>query len=390
MKVFFEMFPDAVLKFSDGKEIKVNRAVLCMESKIFEKIFTDLSPDSTAVIQDYDLSTFKLFLNILLGFQDCTAIDALLVFPIAWKYEAKKVIKKCIEVLKPTELNENLCLALNVSLFCDCDELFNDIILSFLVKEKLIFKLLDNEKYYLLLEPESVAALLDEIDEEIDSQILKNVFKWGKIYLGKKNQDINLKSFFDQNRISRFIRISCFETTLSFIEFEKSGLGKDYFTNDEIRDYLLDSGFDGRKCKYFEVKAMETITEKFEIKNVALVAGFNEKLDITRNRVVFYSYPKVESQMLLWTVTYRSDYTGVEVEHKVEESFQEHCFTESNFGTFTLKSRVGNNTVTNLQVTVKFQFFYDARILKTSSKDLVPIESNEENLYFVESLKVTY
>lgn len=391
MKLFFETLSDSVLQFNDGKEIKVNRLTLSMESKIFEKIFTDLPFNSTVAIQDYDSSNFKLFLKVLAGFQDCTAIDALLIFPIAWKYEAIKVINKCMNALKPTELNENLCLALNISLFCKCDELSNTIT-NFLTEKRLIFKLFNLENYYLLLEPESIAKLLSKINGKIDSIILKNVFKWGKNYLVQKNNDKDLRSFFEENKLDSYFKISCFETTSLFMEFYESDLGKGYFTSDEFFTYIKNFGCDSRKCKYFEVKAMETITEKFETKNVALVSGFTEKLSITRNRLVFYDYPEIkESKMLLWFITYSSKKAGLDVTKEKWESLARHgdTFKKKNFAILELNN-VGNNVVTNLKVTVKFQFLFDARILKASSSSLVPIDPNDEELYFVDSISVTY
>lgn len=382
MKNFYEVFADGVFMFSDGTTIKVSKILIAAESQALEKKFLDVFPNNVVTIPNvYDSITFKLFLNCMLGFQELLPTDALLIFPMAWNYEVKNLLKKCMVVLTPTELNENVCQALNIALFCKCQELC-DIIIEFLDDKKLFFKVLDDEKYCFKLEPEPIKHLLALIYNNVDSYTLVNIFKWGENYLKSNRKNMKLKNFFDELRIEKYLNFCCFETLSAFIEFNNS-FGKEYFTEYDARLYSTLNSCKSGKSKFFHIKAGETITENYMITKVRLQLGYSNKVRVFRNPVIFYSYPKnYESPMILLNVDSELN-SEVRINKCMNMENRENDFFEK--GVFFANIFHRYNSTVDIDVTLKFQFLFDCRILKTSIDDT---ENGDENLSFVHDVDV--
>lgn len=417
-----------MFRFNDGQTIKSSKAFLAAESDIFHELFMESSQDGIIEIKDYDYSTFKLFLDCLMGFQKCSQLDALIVFPIAWKYETFNLIEKCVDILKPTSLDENVCLALNLALFCKCKELMDEI-MGFLTNENQIYKLLDDKKYFCLLEPETMAILLKDL--KIDSCVLKNVVYWAKKYLKKKNKNIILKEFLKDYNIIHKLELTCFETSQSLFDFMKSDVGKDFFDLEDCWNYIEQIGHDKKKCKWGQLKLDENeiskkVVEGFTIFNVPFLEDYTTVVRVTRNPVVFYKFPEEDpdydpdedeeeeydeeekeeenkeaeakegdeesecnkEDMLQWTVKC----TVGDNEVLSQQLFQENenaNFTERQEAVFQFDYK--QNVMSDLFLQIFYDFYFDCRILKTSMEPILyPIQPCRGDLNFTYSIHISH
>lgn len=388
MEVFYETYADVTFRFGDGRTIKANSVFLAAKSTAFNQLFKNSPSKRDIDIQDYDFSTFKLFLDCLMEFQECTAIDALLIFPIAWKYEIKRLIKKCVDVLKPVDLDENFCLALNMALVCQCSELI-DILLGFLEKRNYFYRLLDEEKYCLLLEPESLKKLMSNV--VVDSCILGNVFKWAHNYM-KKNQKnfADVKTFFEAHDIAKYVKLYYFESIDSVLKFTYSDFGKSFFTPEQYWAYEVAIGFGKGKSAWFKIKAGEKIVEQLTIKNVALMTNFKTLIRIVRNKIVTYDYFDNENVKVI-NVDISFDLN--DAENKVTRTkWWETPKNIKKQGIYFSPeiSRSSTNTICNVNMKVIVTFNFDMRILKSSPKNYTPTETNDEDLYYFKEVDVLY
>ena len=365
--------------------------MLAERSPVFHKLFMDSLEDRTIEIKDYDFATFKLFIDCVMDFQECSVIDALLLFPIARKYETKSFIKKCLDILTPKELNENVCLSLNLALCCECEELQENIV-SFLANEYLIYRIFHEENFYSILEPESVCELLKHVD--MDSYILQTVFEWGSDYLKKRNKSMDLKTFFIQNGIINFLKIYAFETTQALFDFNKSELGNHFYSILDVERYFEYFGkyTDLRKCSWINVKGGDTITEKFFVQNFALLSGYTIFVQTFRNPIVFYEYSKTSKMIQNEFDIKILDEEGCQIKAYKAKTYEaiEQVFTKSTRFSALISWTTDNtrNCMSKLEFEVKRTFHHDCRILKRSPKNFDAIDPNPENLYVTNLVKV--
>lgn len=434
-----------MFQFNDGKTIKFNRAFLAAESDVLHKKFMESSRGEMIEITDCDYTTFKLFLDCLTGFQKCSVLDALLIFPIAWKYQTNKFIKKCVNILKPTCLDENACLTLNLAAFCKCDALMDEMI-DFLNVNKPIYKILDDKKYLYLLEPESMAILLKDL--KMDSCVLKNIFEWADYYLKKTNKNTDLKDFFKEHKIIDKLTLSCFETSESLFDFMESSIGEDLFNLSDCWNHIKKIGHDHKKCKWEQVKIQENevgkrIKEVFEIYNVPFLEDHVTVIRIKRNPVVFYDYPEedpdynpdededdseeeeepmeiveenssseeenedntsnnrsghssnVKEDMLKWSVGWTLSSGKIEPDLKVDPD--KNLFFENESADFSGRQEAvffidhKKNGLMDIVLDVNYDFYFDCRVLTTTMEPtFYPIRSLRNDLHFTYSIYVSH
>lgn len=202
--LFYNRFADTTLEFFDGQTLKVSSAFLIEKSSVFDKILRSLP-----FVIGCKFEAFKLFLDCLMEFQDCSVDDALQIFPIAYEFKVGKLIEKCKNILRPAELNVYISLTLNMAVSVKCEELVGAII-NFLLEKGRIFFLFSERSYYFLLSPGSVRELLSHF--EIDSFIMKKIFDWAEHYLKAHDEPVDLKAFFTKHRIMEKLAVACFET----------------------------------------------------------------------------------------------------------------------------------------------------------------------------------
>lgn len=379
---FYEINANSTFRFSDGTTLKICSGYLASQRSILHQLVISSTPENIVDIQDCDLNTFRLFLDCLMGFQECTVIDALMIFPIAWKYEAETLIEKCIEILKPTDLNENVCLTLNLALFCQCRKL-TDILLKFLVKNQdFLNKFLDQEPCRLLLEPESVKELLNIIYKvEMDSCVVINVFKWADSYLKKKgNRTMDLKSFFKKHGIIDFLELKWFETSGAISDFNNSELGKGFFSPEECWNHFESSSFKIGKSAWFEIKAGDTLTEKFLIKDLSFFQNSVTQVTIfSNNRINYHDVGDV------FEIRISADSSCPDFDVIADVKFGifcDFCYF------FKVMWRTNNCTVRGIDVELMFTFNGDGRILKQTPEDNSSVVRNQKDLYFFEKVQI--
>lgn len=385
-QIFYQEYADTTLKCSDGKTIRVSKAILSAKSQVFHTMFTTKSTRKVIPIPKYDLETFKTFLDCLMDSTKLTVEIALIAFPIAWEYKAKKCIEKCFSFLTPTNFNKDVCLALNVALSCQCKELIMEL-KDFLLEEKLFNKILDDEHYFLLLEPETMRFVLENID--VDSYVLRNVFKWGENYLKKNDKPIELKPFFTENEIDEHLGIQCFETTTSFFEFDHTELGQNYFTSQDFREFAEYRETDLRRCAWFKVYAGEEIVEKIKFPNVALLNGYVTVLSIYKNATVFYEFPKSEEEVMInLSFTYKLNENDDEPSHTTRQETLRHTMKKDVASVIKIGTKHSRLIDIVMEITYKFDF--DCRVLKVSPKSFISVKDCEEKMYYTRLVEVSH
>lgn len=319
-------------------------------------------------------------------FRKCTFQDGLKILPIAIKYETKELIDDCISILTPKMLNTNASLALNLS--ASCKPLLQPI-LNFFKKERFFNKFMNTDECFLLLEPKTMAILLNYVT--IDSVILRNIFKWAEEYMKNHNEQSDLKSFLMKHGIGHRLTISCFESTKCFFDFFESPLGKNFFGDDVFKSFIKNGGFEHSDSKWFNVEAGQTITEKLILPNVVHVSNYYTKINFRENNVVFYEFPNDESvEMIRCVYSYNFD------QCKDSEVFNEskQC-TLKNILTIPVPSteldiNLKRNIVGDLKIKIIYGFKYGGRILKLTPKNFQPDIDSIDRLFFTSSVEVSY
>lgn len=314
--------------------------------------------------------------------QDCSVAESLQIFPVAWKYNVKKLIEKCLNSLKPVDLNENICLTLNLAVRLQC-KCLKDTIIHFLLDKSLVYKLFSEENFYFKLEPESLRMVLEYT--KMDSYILTNIFKWAENYLKLHNKRIDSRYFFKEHKIDKFLKLSHFETKNLFFEFDKSDLGKNYFTPNELKVHLEIHDFDPRKGVWMDVKSKTVLVEKFTVKNLFFMENYLIDFSYYFNPVVFYEFPEEpEEKMILFDFSCKI----IETEDEVMDGFSSLRMTdakaENSF--HVLKMKPDHNVLSDVDITATITFEFDCRILKMSPENcsFLKFEPNEDNLYFTD------
>lgn len=353
------------------------------------EFYKKLASSNEILIKDFDSETFKLFLDCLMGFKNYSIADALIVLPVACKYAVEKSIAKCVEVLTPNELNENVILALNLALYYNCGDLSKMIIDDFLVKKYLIQRVFNEEKFSFLLEPESVSALLSKV--EMDSYMIELVIKWGKNYLKEKNKVSNLKDLFKTYNILYYIKLEHFETIDCIFKFHKSNLEFNLFSTDEILS-LIEMKLVALKSEWVNIKKGETLIEKFyaNVNNLPIDLHNFEFL-VTRNKLVFYERPCSTDDskgIISWDIYFsklesleeKGHCKAVEKIHRKNVGWKSFIFP-----------KLSINGGENFKFEVHYKFGFDCRIFKSSflpSSSLgVGLEGkNQDDLYFTKTI----
>lgn len=414
----------------------MNKGFLAEKSEVFFKILIEYSSNDSISFSDYDLETFKLFLDCLFGFKEYTTEIALVIFPIAHKYQVSEGLEKCIEKLTPVELNENLCITLNLSLFYDCDILANRIV-SFLtdddeddedeVEEEgdvdddsdndennggeddsvdgedkcKIDEILYNEKYLNLLEPMAILKLLDVV--KVNENVINVLCNWGENYLKKNNISKDLKSFFFENKILDRITLEQFSTMESIFVFHKTPRTKAFFSHKKILDFMRKEFLPDLDGEWVEVKKEDTLTETFVFDPpIPMVRDFIHHLDVCRNEIIVEKSNSSKDNEVAYYM---------EINHKMSDQkcetlkyddemddrfdcFDEHLLEEPKAKKYC---RIPIDPYKNFssdkfgitEVKIMYTFSIDCRILKTPSNDLIsktPDDGvNKFFTYFIES-----
>lgn len=404
-KVFYNLCADLTFHFQNGDSLHVNKAMLAFQSDIFVEIFFGSPPVNDVNIDDFDCETFQTFLECLVGLKPYTVIDSLLIFPIAHKYQVEKCLKKCVEVLKPTEMNDNVLLTLNLALFYECNELVENV-LHFLEKEVNIYKLLEDENFNELLEPAAMLELIQNV--EMDSYVWEKVYGWGEKYLKKHNKDDNVRKFFDENKILDTFSLYNFESVQSIINFYKCVTKKNFLNLEEVLTRLVENEERlSEKSKWVFVKKGDVIEETITFDHPRSFAHFYKaydlgkdiNLNIWRNVVICYTPPEFNSnktnvKTISCSIKYNykscqpnsTDYTKDPYESKSYE-FDEGELTRDfyyHIGSIPISRPPCLIEISSVNITYKF--FCDCRILKKSLHERVCDDKN--NLYFTEDVTI--
>lgn len=262
-------------------------------SSFFYELFFGENPKNEFHDTDFDSTSFRLFLDCLMGFKPYTDLDSLLIFPIAHKYKTEESLKRCIQALKPKVMNETVCHTLNLALYYNCQELV-DAVICFLNEKFDIFSLLENEELYSVLEPITLAKLIENI--KLNSSLVISIFKWAGKYIKNKKKSASVVSFLKEHNIfekGQKVNFESFEAIFDFLETEEI---KDLFAVRKFYSLIKNKIAidDPRRfpdsSKWVTVKKGEQLIEHFKFKDYVRSYLFNDAevtLQVWRNEMIF-------------------------------------------------------------------------------------------------------
>lgn len=386
MQIFYREFADGTFRFKDGNLIKASKAILSAKNETFHKLITE-SSEEIIDIPDYDKATFQLFLDCFMGFRKCNFQDALKIFPIAIKWQAKKLIEECIGVLTPTVLNKDVPVTMNLAISTLYRPLMVSV-LNFLCQKRLYNKFMNSEELFLALEPKPMALMLTRI--KIDSVIVKTIFEWGEEYLKRQNAEINLKSFFAEHKIDRHFFALSFESAKCYYEFIESDIGKkfpfiEFFGKKPIKFHAWES-------EWVEIKSGEIFIEELVLFNLAHFNDHTTKLVVLTNHMVFYDFPESDDEDMV-TCKYSFYFENAENVQNFEKRKVSHLVSIlKHFGPKPgiLMISLKKNIASHLHMKIEYNVKYDCRILKTSATNFKPDKDFEGKLFFTESVNISY
>lgn len=367
---------------------------------------------SDVFIDDFDSETFKKFLDCLFEFKPYTVKDALEIFPVAYEFNVQKSIQLCEEALNPSSMDENVCLTLNLALYYECDDLTQNVI-NFLKNNYGIMNVIEDERYCLLLEPLSMATLIEHI--EIDSCILKKLYEWGIKYLKMQRKRLDVSSFFEKYNLLKNISLNVFESAHSIYEFNECVAMKNFFTSDEILAYLKSNICEGQnkipsKSEWVQVEKHFAVKEHINFAKPLLISS-SEGLDnnthylkIGTNKIVYFISPHLDRLYnalgLTWAelVTCKVNVSWGNNNYKIYHRRPHPYLTEEQLVSrnqltsfnvvhknkkfvYSVKLPVKPYYSELVSVDITYTFSFKCRILKTSL-DVMPYAVDDGNLYF--------
>lgn len=400
-KVFYKISADATLHFKNGDTLRVNKGVLALQSNVFTKLFF-ASPQENNTdfdVDDFDSETFQTFLDCLIGLKPYSDIDSLLIYPIAHKFQVEKCLKKCVQVLKPTEMNDIVLLTFNLALFYECNELVKNII-DFLKDEVNVNKVLEDENLNQLLEPAAILKLMQNV--VMDSYLWTKIYEWGENYLRKHGKDISVRRFFDENKILARFSLSHFESAQSILDFHKIVTKNNFLSSDEILIYLEKNlmkpeGKLKKNSTWMFVKKGEIIEEIITFKRPFSFAKQEHciiftKLKFLRNDILCYADRKTSNDYNFKTVRYELKFRFRD-RHPDSENYTDD-FDEKNYGTWEEKVLYNGESeyikvhvdepkhiLQIKSIVCTYTFLCDCRILKAPLNEKLCVTDNN-NLYF--------
>ena len=97
-EIFYKTAADTSVFLSDGRTLKFNKAMFCASAKsriLYQIFFGSLKVDEPK-FEDIDCETFKLFLDVVMGFEPFNFNNCYKIFPVVHKYQIQHLIEKCI------------------------------------------------------------------------------------------------------------------------------------------------------------------------------------------------------------------------------------------------------------------------------------------------------
>lgn len=378
--------------------------MLAFYSNYFDEIFFGSQPKNDVNVEDFDCETFQTFLDCLIGLKPYTVIDALLIYPVAHKYHISECLTKCVDVLKPTVLNENVMLAFNLAMFYECDELIDSVV-NFLKNDFSIIQLLENEDFNQLLTPLAMSKLIDSV--AMDSYLWKKVFKWGETYLNKHGKDMGVRRLFEENKILEKFSLLDFESGQSIFDFHNSVTKKKFLDPEEIlvffgNNTLKERGKLPENSEWFLIKEGDEIEETITFIQ-PLSFGYYDSpekgfdLEIWRNDIIIYVLPKcasnVKGKTLQCLVKYEyKDRPPREIGFRnpldlsnLYEGVEKDVDDRSKNQACSIHINEPENILIIRSIICTYKFFCDCRVLKTTMNPNLGA-TDSKNLYFTKNI----
>lgn len=392
MEVFYGPSANCAIQFENGNCLRFNKDVLYGCNDRLYAVLNEHLQNGIIKIDDIDSSTFKLFLDCILNFQEYTFDNAIKIFPVAWKYKIENCINSCVEALAPSSVNENLCDTLNLAKYYNCQKLL-DRIKKFLSDSYDSYKLLEYEEYSNLLTAESMVELIKCID--LDSLLWSSFLKWADFYILTNDRPGGVESLLEELGIMKLISWNVFESHTGLARFLRSNIGLHFYEDDLVKILREKKRTMPKYSKWIKVEEGQSFTETFVVRR-RLLSPRKLMFSMNRNKVLFYNQPKVEVEnprMMSCEIdinpgneTHSNDFFIESFKLKMDPSERTHTL-------------VVNDKNEVLRVTVKWTFYYNCRILLTSFKPvvgyfdlfkIVPVHPFLEHFYLTNSLRCTH
>lgn len=371
MKFFYEDFADVTAKFSDDKIIKFNKAMMCVAAKnhiLNEMFLGNWKREGEVYFPDIDSNTFRKFLNLVMGFEEITLFeDAKEVLIVAWKYQIDFLIEYCMKIVTASNISKDqfaqiFNVAVKHSMMKVLDELlnWNDGVFWFFFDRQVCFS----------LEPESMHYLMNTFMTPT-YETMKILFEWAEHFCQKNNFPSVLEFLTSINLCENF-DLKNFETTSELMNFLALKNAKDFFSNEEILERLLELS---KECQIKTLNTNEIFEETLKldisIHDFLLRGNINVLLPIQVHRANFRTFcglilPGKRDSVL---IKYNVEIYGYLNERKIIAIFGDNKITLEEFensitkngNLFLLKVCVSDydflNT-SNLTMTIKWKFFH--------------------------------
>lgn len=198
-RLFYEIAADVSFIFEDGQQINVNKALLATQSIVFQQMFFgQLREDTHIYIRDSEHRHFRLFLDCLMGFRCPDLNAALVVYPIADKYDARHLKSKCENCFINSDISESVVQILDLGIVYNSKSIIETAV-GLIRKKGLEFVFRRTNENYTLT-PRSVEKLLNHVKPS-EKQFHELILAWASDYIKNNNINSSVRRFLEDTRI---------------------------------------------------------------------------------------------------------------------------------------------------------------------------------------------
>lgn len=228
-QLFYKLAADVTFIFENGERIDANKTILAMHSIVFQQMFFGKLKEKDHIgIRDIKRQHFQLFLDCLMDFESVDSNVALVVYPIADKYDVQHLKSKCENCLLKSEITENVASILDLGVIYNSDLLIESCV--DMIRRRGVENYFSDPNHYYLLTSRSVEVLLKYFPSHKLFMHLF-LFDWARNYIKENGILTNLREFLEETKIWPKISVDGF----SMVDLIN------YYRQDNIRDLYAEN-----------------------------------------------------------------------------------------------------------------------------------------------------
>lgn len=242
-------------------ELYVNKSMLSASIDLskFLKIKSNIH------VPDFDVEIFKMFLNVLMGFEKLGSINILSILPVVYKYNIEQLQEKICNFMKTTQDLRLIVLIFNIAVELNNDELINHSF-DYLFRYG-INRLFEEEEdfSYLMLEPKSVLFLIRAAEKSF--LFLKRLQNWAVIYMMKNDIKEDMYTFLSAYKIHNLLMLDELKSVDMVLDLYHNDSKLDLFQAEDYLKRLKKISNDTQmKCEWVEIQEGKKFTELYELR----------------------------------------------------------------------------------------------------------------------------